>query len=334
MYQYFSSVPYFDSYISVFWGSLVCCFFWFSLNALLMMILDIYGHIIIICIGVPVIVGVVYNLRKLRTHKILLLHMDKVKTGKDALLQIAGLQEVMEAANVSQKEDVRLTGIVNSHVLECQDAECPCKNDTGLYDISKDQFVKCSANFHKDSTFLKYFNKKLFEDYVSKFSNSPLLHVKLAHFLFETMRNVHAALLELDLAERKKPSLKQQFAIYREKSAIEFFIRQEATQSEDAYVQLINVIEFELLLESCQKAIEVTTNYQIEFWMQVSNQLPDLNILNDLVDKNHTAAMEVDKLWGQLCAINPLYPKALQIYGNYMIEIKNHNQIGSDLLEK
>ena len=35
-----------------------------------------------------------------------------------------------------------------------------------------------------------------------------------------------------------------------------------------------------------------------------------------------------------LCKINPSYPKALNMYGLYLIEIKNNRQLGNELLEK
>jgi len=297
-----------------------------------------YGHVVIICIGIPVIVGVVYNLRILCIRHILLLSIDKVKSALNALIQIVSLQQMIKSSNLDQSlkknEDTRLTGIVNMHMLECQDPECPCKNDHELFNPEKNEYVKRNSIFHRDTTFLKYFNKKLFEDYICRFNKSPLLHIDFADFLFVEMKNVHAALLELDLAAKKKPSLKEQFVIHRLKVRIENSIKKESVQGKDTYDQLINVIKFEKLLEECQKAIEIVADSQVEFWRQIVNQLPDLNILDKLVDKYYKALRAVDKLWTEICNINPLYPKGLQMYRNYMVEIKNHNQIGYDLMEK
>ena len=92
--------------------------------------------------------------------------------------------------------------------------------------------------------------------------------------------------------------------------------------------------EFEELLENCQHTIEKVANFQVEFWIQVANQLPDLNILHELGNKIYDSSKEVDNFWEELCKINKNYNKALNSYGNYMLEIKNHNQIGYELLEK
>ena len=148
------------------------------------------------------------------------------------------------------------------------------------------------------------------------------------------MRNVHAALVELNIAGKKKPSLQQQFTIYRYKYVIENHIKVESLQAKDIYTQLTNVTEFEKLLGECQKAIEKVCNFQIEFWSQIANQLPDLNILHDLGNKIYDATQETEDFWNKLCKINSNYSKALNLYGNYMVEIKNHSQVGYELLEK
>ncbi len=59
-----------------------------------------------------------------------------------------------------------------------------------------------------------------------------------------------------------------------------------------------------------------------------------MNVLNELGKKIYLAAEEVDRLWGALCAINPHYQHALTLYGEYMKDIRNHEHIGTALIEK
>lgn len=107
-----------------------------------MEIMNIYGHIIIICIGVPVIVGLVRSLRDLRIHYLLLLNVDKMKSDVDALNQIMTFQQMVSDANINKEENATLIGIVNLHVLECQSMDCPCKNEAWLYDAGSSKFSK------------------------------------------------------------------------------------------------------------------------------------------------------------------------------------------------
>ena len=299
-----------------------------------MQILNVYGHLIIIFIGVPIISALVKNLREKRIEDLLLTNVDKLKLDVDALIQIYTVQKLVKGGNINHVDEVTLIGIVNLHILECQNLDCPCKNDSELYDAVSDKFSDRSLPCNKDIIFLHHFNKRLYEDALNKFINSPSLHIAFAFYLFETMRNVHASLVELNISEKKKPSLQQQFTIFRNKKIIENHIKVDSTQSKDIYTQLTNVIEFERLLTECQKAIEKVCNFQIEFWSQLANILPDLNILNDLGKKIYTSSEEAEDFWLQLCKINPNYSKALTLYGYYLVEIKNHNQRGYDLLEK
>jgi hypothetical protein len=50
--------------------------------------------------------------------------------------------------------------------------------------------------------------------------------------------------------------------------------------------------------------------------------------------KIYSNSKEAEEFWIKLCKINPNYSKALNLYGWYLIDIKNHNQLGYELLEK
>lgn len=332
LYKYVAMVPYYDSFVSIVWGCVVFNYFWICLNALCMMILDVRGHIVIILLGVPVVSGVVCNVRKVRIKRLLLTSNDKFATPTDCLNRIVVVQQMVKAS--VHKEDIALIGIVNLHTLECQNDGCPCKNEVELFDVGTKKFSSRDTGYHKDAIFLKHFVKKLYEDGLTRFADSDLLSVMFASYLFRSMKNLHAAVLELNSATKKKPSIQLQFVIHRERNLIENYIKQESEKVAAVYNNLARVVEFEELLNSCQQSIEKVVNYQIEFWSQVTNQLPDLNILHDFNGKIYESTEEARDYWTQLCRINPNYTKALQLYGNYMVEVKNHSQAGYELLER
>jgi hypothetical protein len=74
------------------------------------------------------------------------------------------------------------------------------------------------------------------------------------------MKNIHASLVELNIAIKKKPSLQQQFTIFRYKNIIEEYIKQDHYEHKHIYPELTNVIEFERLFGEMQKAIEKVCN--------------------------------------------------------------------------
>jgi hypothetical protein len=63
------------------------------------------------------------------------------------------------------------------------------------------------AQMHTDEVFLGHYIKKLFDDALNKFINSPGIHIAYAFYLFKVMKNIHSSLLELNIALKKKPSL-------------------------------------------------------------------------------------------------------------------------------
>ena len=132
----------------------------------------------------------------------------------------------------------------------------------------------------------------------------------------------------------RSPSLQEKFAIYRKIKEIEAYIKDEEIEAKEECTKLAHVIKFEELMIECQRSIEGVANYQIEFWAQVITEFPDLNILNELGNKIYSFTKKVDQYWEALCEINSSHCKALTLYGNYMLEIKNNMQIGYDLLDK
>jgi hypothetical protein len=105
---------------------------------------------------------------------------------------------------------------------------CVCKNLTELYDIQSDKFLDESIDPHKNQTFISHFNKQVFSDSLNKFINSPSLHISFAFFQFDVMKNIHAAVHELKIAQKKRPSIQQQFTIFRYQKIIEASIKKES----------------------------------------------------------------------------------------------------------
>lgn len=85
-YQYYKTIPYYNTFLSIFVGSMVYIMGWVSINALLMKLLKVEGHVIIIFIGIPFIVLLVKNLREKRIENLLKTNIDKLKLDIDSLI--------------------------------------------------------------------------------------------------------------------------------------------------------------------------------------------------------------------------------------------------------
>jgi len=60
----------------------------------------------------------------------------------------------------------------------------------------------------------------------------------------------------------------------------------------------------------------------------------DLNVINKLGLCIINRSNLVTQLWSQLCKINPHYPNALYLYGNFLSSIKNDIDLGDEFKNK
>jgi hypothetical protein len=77
-FQYYKQIPYYNQVVSVFCGSLIYVYLWISVNALLMKLLAVDGHIVVIFAGVPLICLLVKSLRDKRIESLVKTNIDKV----------------------------------------------------------------------------------------------------------------------------------------------------------------------------------------------------------------------------------------------------------------
>lgn len=111
-----------------------------------MMIVGVYGNIIIISIGIPIIVGLVLHIRETRIETLLMRTIDKMKSSIEVMNHITFMRQKVMKISSGHGEDLILIGIANLHVLECQIADCPCKNNIELYDPATRKFSQKKGN--------------------------------------------------------------------------------------------------------------------------------------------------------------------------------------------
>ena len=79
------------------------------------------------------------------------------------------------------------------------------------------------------------------------------------------------------------------------------------------------VITFESLYGKLNKEIEKSANDHIEFWSHFESLMMDLNVLHKLGLNIINSTKRINDIWRRLTRINSNYPKALHLYGNYLI---------------
>ena len=215
-YQYFVYIPYYNQFVSIFFGSIINIYTWIAINCLLTKIITVSGHVIIILLGVPLIINIVIYLRKQRIEFLMDNTMDKINNDVDALIQINMIKDLSIMRTTAKsgmsalggvESEMKIKGIINLHFEECKQDQCICKNLEELYDTGAHQYLTPTQELHNEAIFINHYNKKLYEEAIGKFIGSPNLHISFSFYLYSVMKNIHAALHELNIAQKKKPSI-------------------------------------------------------------------------------------------------------------------------------
>jgi len=346
LYFYLQYIPYYDTAISVIWGTISCSIFWVTLNYIFGVFIKINGHMLILISGLFLIGGIIYNYRKMYIEKLCMLRTEEITTETESLIQLSHFHQMLISqinsqnnensnSNNALQENALLSGIINQHISECENAECICHSENLLYDPSILKMQNANLPKHCDQIFVKHFIKLKYEECINKFTSSSInLRIAFSNFLFHIMKNVSSALICIDELHESKLGIKEEFSVFRHKKNIEHFLITENKEGKKIYLHLTDIVQFENLISDCHSKVEEVCNSQIDFWSQIGVNIPDLNILYEIGQKIYILNSEVEEIWEKISKINPNYPRALLLYGNYLCDLRNHSQLGGELLEQ
>ena len=186
----------------------------------------------------------------------------------------------------------------------------------------------------------------IYSEYAKNSNATCILHTTYSYYLNFQIGNYHMALQELNSAEKCEASFQQKFTIFRSTKMIEDHLIHKYGKGGKAQretslngrkiteLDVMVVITFDGLFIKINKEIEKSANDHIEFWSHLDSQMIDLNVLHKLGLNIINNTKRINELWGQLNRINPKYPKALSLFGNYLLQIKNDVTEGEELLMK
>ena len=341
--MYFKYLPYYHSSISIFFGAGLVSYFWFCFNLFISKLLenlDYTGQSIVILVGMVIIYPLVKNLREKKIYNnIFMYKYDKIKNEYELDLYMNKLMELISNQSHKEVDEMILLGFVTNHKSECTRAECPLNHVDELYLPATDTYSNREKSNMRDTIVLLYLMDSIYAIYTKNSNASTILHTIYSNFLFYKIGNIHMALLELNVAEKCETSLQQKFTIYRSKSFIENYLinrykKKESSKQTFENLDVTIVITFEGIFGKLQKAIEKSASEHIEFWSHLDSLLPDLNQLHSIGLNIIVYSKQCHDLWNKLIKINSRYPKALSIYGYYLIEIKNDKEEGEKKVEE
>ena len=215
-YQYIRYVPYYDEFASKLFG--FECFFlaWIVANTLASYVLAIWGHFVVILLGILPVYLLTTHVYRHRIDSIIQMSPEKPTSELSAVLQCYAIYG-LTANSLSPEKEAALIGLLALHKRECSNHECPLSSPDDLYDPKMNRYAKVNSgdDLFKNVVYLKHFAKFYFEAAIASYGNLPRIHVEFASFLFHSLRNIHLALTELSLARKNKPNTMQLIEIYK-----------------------------------------------------------------------------------------------------------------------
>jgi hypothetical protein len=70
----------------------------------------------------------------------------------------------------------------------------------------------------------------------------------------------------------------------------------------------------------------------MEFWNYLKDDRPDLGKLNDCGSRINSSIMNVEMIWFELQKLNQNVPKAMKLYGRFLMEILHDKEQGQEYL--
>jgi PAS domain S-box-containing protein len=224
-------------------------------------------------------------------------------------------------------QKMALEGLLKFHIKHCnkKDTDCVC------YSLSKD-YMKDEEPHEK----LWYSCiKSIIVDVLDKYPKSARLHILYAYVQREKLNNKYKALFEIMIARENKPSVEQEFAIYRYKSLIEEeIIDDDSKTSETKGIDVNIIVHFQNMFVAFQAALENAVELHLDFWRELLEANPGIYKLQSLGSMITHSVEEISERYKKLNDINPNHIKMLQSYGQFLKNIVNDDVEGQRVLEK
>jgi PAS domain S-box-containing protein len=227
----------------------------------------------------------------------------------------------------SQFKKINLEGLLKYHVKSCakRSHECFCLDLVSSYNNDEEAPEKIWY----------LWIKSLLLEALERFPKSVKLHLLYAYVQKEKLDNKFKGLFELMIALEAKPSIEEEYAIFRYKNIIE----DEIIENDQKHIELkgidVNlIVDFENKFVDFQTAIEAAVESHLDFWRELLENNPEIQKLQTLGSYITKSLEAAERQYERLCAINPNHVKMLKIYGNFLKEVVHDENEGQRILDK
>ena len=179
------------------------------------------------------------------------------------------------------------------------------------------------------------FVRLLMVEALTRFPKSGRLHMLYAYIQHEKLKNKYKSLFQLMFTEENKPSLQEEFLIYRYKNIIEEkMIESDRKYTEAKGFDVNAIVTFQNKFVVFQSNLEKSVTIHLSFWRELLEQNPDIRKLQGLGSKITKELENNAEEFRKLIEINPNHIKCLSLYGNFLKNVTGDEQEGLRIIEK
>ena len=258
-------------------------------------------------------------MRKEYRFELLLININKIENSDIFLQHVQYLIFLSENYSLEHGVSVLLDGYVQYHQTICTISDCQCKKDfTGSKKHQKilengecEQILRINCMIN--GFFINIIQKKPY---------NPTLRIKFALFLLDKLNQKQLALHEILAATGLKPSWEEEFLIFRFKNIVEIELLEKKKEDQLLGISLdsINELALNSLVKNIKAAIDKSTGFHLEFWSQLSEDIPDLGKLFEIGNRITNTDNSLDEDWQRLTRMNILLPSLYRLFAGYFLD--------------
>lgn len=261
-------------------------------------------------------------MRKEFRYDILLVNVDKTDSIEIFLRHMHYLTLLCENYKQDHGMAVLLDGYIQYHKTICQNEGCFSRKD-----FKSSKKIQKILDFGYDEQLLRvtYMINSYFTVMLQKKPYNSALRVQYALFLLDKLNQKQLALQEIVAAAGYKPSLSEQFMIFRLKKIIENELLDK--KKEEKVLGLgfdsINELALNSLVKIIKNNVERAASFHLEFWSQLSEDVPDLSKLFEIGNKISAVVTVLEEDWERLQRMNVVLPSLYRNYASFLYSVLN-----------
>jgi PAS domain-containing protein len=156
---------------------------------------------------------------------------------------------------------------------------------------------------------------EIFSQAMSRFRQSPMLHIFFARFYAVFQGNKHMQMSHLLQAERRKPPLDISYLVFQARKLAE------NDSGSSGQLSAMNRVTFEKYAADARKYVLRASTRQVAFWMELCDSVPDLSRLHRLSNEMNIAITQAEHAFTELFTLNPQSLVIMRLYAAFNLHV-------------